>query len=144
MSLNAQLMLPHSPPQLRKAFSLDKAQRALPFVRRVVEDVVAEYSSMLETQEMLEKLQCHGSIAKIRSLQQRLGQCSQRLQAYARELDESGVELRDYAHGVVDFPCTHQGRRIYLTWQLGQESIQDWYNPTGQARMPVIALRQKS
>ncbi len=126
----------------RKVFSLSAAQRALPLVRRVIQDVVTEYAAMIETQELLEGVQRHGCVSRIQSLQQRLTQCSQRLREYARELDDVGVELRDYARGAVDFPCSYRGRRLVLTWQLGQEAIENWYDPIGQACMPLTALRQ--
>ena len=39
------------------------------------------------------------------------------------ELNDVGVELKDYPSGLVDFVARHDGRDVYLCWKLGEERI---------------------
>ena len=44
------------------------------------------------------------------------------------ELHESGVQLKDYSRGLIDFPSMKDDRIVLLCWQLGDgESIEWWH-----------------
>jgi hypothetical protein len=46
------------------------------------------------------------------------------------EFHERGVELKDYARGLIDFPCMRNGRIVLLCWQLGEgDHIEWWHEP---------------
>ena len=111
----------------RKFFTVDEAQRALALVRRVVADIVAEYPHLLELQEMLEGLQQVGPITEIRQLQHQIAASVSKLQGYAAELDEIGVEIRDFTRGVVDFSAIQDGREVKLCWRFGEPQIRHWH-----------------
>ena len=38
-----------------------------------------------------------------------------------------GCELKDLAHGLIDFPSSRDGRRVYLCWRLGEEHVAFWH-----------------
>jgi hypothetical protein len=42
-------------------------------------------------------------------------------------LAERGILLRDPDAGLVDFPAEVDGRRVFLCWRLGEESV-SWYH----------------
>lgn len=111
----------------RKFFTLEEAQRALALVRRIVADIVAEYPHLLELQEMLEGIQQFGPVTEIRQLQRQIAASVSKLQDYAGELDEIGVEIRDFTRGVVDFSAIQDGREIKLCWRFGEPQIRHWH-----------------
>ncbi len=130
----------------RKLFCQDEATRALTLVRRIVADIVAEYPHLLELQEMLEGIQQHGPIDEIHQIQQQLGESVARLQDCMVELDDIGVELRDFTRGVVDFPSQREGREVRLCWRFGEPDITHWHElGAGLAdRKPITAYRRSA
>jgi len=44
------------------------------------------------------------------------------------ELAETGIELKDHARGLIDFPCLRSGRVVYLCWQLGEGDEIEWWH----------------
>ena len=46
---------------------------------------------------------------------------------YERELQQLGVELKDYFTGLIDFPCWMNGHEVYLCWRLGEPEVGHWH-----------------
>jgi hypothetical protein len=46
----------------------------------------------------------------------------------ASELDELGVQLKDYSRGLIDFPSMRGERVILLCWQLGEGDEIEWWH----------------
>jgi hypothetical protein len=44
------------------------------------------------------------------------------------ELHEMGVELKDHARGLIDFPCMRGERIVYLCWQEGDGDEVIWWH----------------
>ena len=52
------------------------------------------------------------------------------MQAGAIQLDGWGIQLREIATGLVDFPALVSGRPIWLCWRLGEERVEWWHETT--------------
>ncbi|MBO0778384.1 MAG: DUF2203 domain-containing protein, partial [Ktedonobacteraceae bacterium] len=61
------------------------------------------------------------------TLQDRLAQQLQQLQAATEELQALGCELKDPGTGLVDFLSLRDGQEVYLCWRLGEERILYWH-----------------
>lgn len=46
------------------------------------------------------------------------------------ELQETGVEIKDYTRGLVDFPSMRGERIIFLCWQPGDGDEVSWWHET--------------
>jgi len=46
------------------------------------------------------------------------------------ELHGSGIELKDYTRGLIDFPSMRSGRVIHLCWQLDDSDEIQWWHET--------------
>lgn len=44
------------------------------------------------------------------------------------ELNDMGVQLKDYSRGLIDFPCMREGRVVLLCWQLGEPEEIEWWH----------------
>ncbi|MGD9564304.1 MAG: DUF2203 domain-containing protein [Pyrinomonadaceae bacterium] len=44
------------------------------------------------------------------------------------ELFEMGVQLKDYARGLIDFPSMRGDRMVLLCWQLGEKEEIEWWH----------------
>ena len=119
---------------LAHCFSVAQANRALVLVKRIVTDLVGGYRRLMELQETVEAGQSGGRPARaagdrigVQGAHAELVRAAQRLHTCLQELDDVGVELRDFASGIVDFPCIVGGRYAYMTWRLGEPAVRYWH-----------------
>jgi len=124
----------------RLRFTLEQANRALPYVRRVVQDIVKEHNRAVGVQAAVNA--ATGTDKALRQTEFEL--CVDRLQGLNDELQLVGVELKDYATGLVDFVAKHKGRDIYLCWSLGEEKITHFHELSAgfAGRLPVEQLAE--
>jgi len=112
-------------------FTIDHANRALPLVRRIVEDVVQEHRRW---QEAIAELDLLGSAVapefpdpRLAALERRIQQIASDIDGYQAELEQLGAQLKDRRVGLVDFPSEMDGRQVLLCWRLGEPSVQFWH-----------------
>ena len=57
-------------------------------------------------------------------------------------IDALGLTLRDIERGLVDFPALVSGRQVWLSWRLGETTIDWWHDlETGfEGRLPLAEL----
>jgi hypothetical protein len=92
-------------------FTVEQANRTLPLVRKIVEDVVRQHRRW---REVILELDLVTSTAR-------------ELDGYQRELEELGIHLKDRRLGLVDFPSEMNGRHVLLCWRLGEADVQYWH-----------------
>jgi len=65
------------------------------------------------------------------------------LDGIVREIEESGVHLKDIRLGLVDFPAERDGEVVYLCWQFGEPEVAFWHRVeegfAGRQPLPGIA-----
>lgn len=127
-----------------RLFTVEQANRTLPLVRRIVEDVVAHHRRWRET---IMELDLVASAARSDDAQTRAEELEQRALGFARELDEYqrelaalGIQLKDPRLGLVDFPAELDGRQVLLCWHLGEPEVRFWHEvDAGYAgRQPLV------
>lgn len=115
-----------------RVFTLDKANRSLVLVRRVVEDLVATHARATELQQVAECAQLGPDYGQRRTAERQLAEAVEQLQGYLWELDELGVELQDWRTGRVDFPARIDGKDLCLCWRLGDAEVLYWREARGE------------
>lgn len=50
------------------------------------------------------------------------------LTAQLSDLEDLGVQLKDFERGLVDFPSLRDGRVVLLCWQLGEGDELEWWH----------------
>jgi hypothetical protein len=112
-----------------KTFSIDQANRALPLVRRIVQDIVDEYARWQEMVKRLDVMTASVTrdAAGVDRLQRDIQSAARAIDGYVRELTELGVEMKGFDVGLVDFPGEMGGRPVYLCWRLGESSVAHWH-----------------
>ena len=108
----------------RKSFTVAEANRALPYVGRIVADIVRVYGQIVELRRRLERAEPAPGVSE---LERRYDAAMESLSRYIGELQEVGVELKDFEKGLVDFPSVHEGREVLLCWQRGETAITHWH-----------------
>jgi hypothetical protein len=128
----------HPPRRGRKYFSIGEANRALPYVARVVDDVVRSYQRAVALRKRIEQPHPEDSGEPARGDYEKE---MDHLNHLIEELHQVGVELKDFERGLIDFPAVHDGREILLCWHRGESGIQAWHEvDAGYAARQDLAL----
>ena len=124
----------------RSCFSVAEANRALPLIRSIAVDVVTEFARMREANRERRALEVEASVespsgaapagsaarARFEELKAEVNERSSRIDGYIRELEELGVDVKDLESGQVEFPSERHGRPIWLCWQVGETTVNQW------------------
>lgn len=123
----------------KRYFTAAEANRALPYVSRVAEDISCVYGSVIHLRRQLEEAELHDETAEVERQYER---AMDRLSQLVDELHAVGVELKDFERGLVDFPALHQGREISLCWCRGEDQVTQWHEVDAgfAGRQPVELL----
>lgn len=109
-------------------FTVERANRALVLVRRIVADIVARYHELIELRARHEQLgEANAADPRLDAVVGRIEHCVDSLERLHRELMEVGCVLRDWRTGLIDFPAEREGRRVWLCWRLGEQEVGHWH-----------------
>ncbi|HUU84111.1 MAG TPA: DUF2203 domain-containing protein [Phycisphaerae bacterium] len=111
----------------QKSFTLEEANRALPLVRRVVSDIVAQYKELLRLQPQREALLKSGRKAAAVAVKRQGTAIAERIDELIDELRGIGCDLKDHQAGLVDFPGRRNGREILLCWKPSEPNVMFWH-----------------
>lgn len=138
---NASAVAPRGPKPGKKYFSVPEANRALPYVSRIVEDLTDCYGRVINYKRQME-----GAAAREnRQLEAEYETAMDRLSGYMDELHHVGVELKDFEKGLLDFPALHEGREIYLCWHRGESNVRTWHElDAGYGGRQDVSLLEKA
>ena len=112
-----------------RLFSVQQANRTLPLVTRIVQDIIQASRRVHDYQEQFESLQRKSQSDQAESTMLELTKARELYQEFCRELSALGCQLRDEVSGTVEFPAVIQGRQIILSWRLGESEITYWHDP---------------
>jgi len=138
---NAAPTLARAPKAGKKYFDVPEAERALPYVSRVVQDLMDCYQRVVGIRRQIEHIHSKESQEH---LEAQYETAMDELGDLVDELHQVGVELKDFEKGMVDFPCVHEEREVYLCWQHGEDHINAWHETDAglTGRQNVVLLRQ--
>ena len=117
---------------MTRLFTVDEANKTLPLVRRIVQDVVRQHRHW---REKILELDLVASASRAEEPHERAAQLEREAQSlaleidgYQRELEELGIQLKDRRMGLVDFPSEMAGRRVLLCWRVDEAEVQFWHD----------------
>lgn len=118
-------------------FTVEEANRRLPLVRAIVQDIVTLFHDVHERRERLTRIrQLRGRKVpervslydeELQQIEEGIDADIARIEGYLAELQELGVELKDYVTGLVDFRSRLEGRDVWLCWKLGEDEVAYWH-----------------
>lgn len=113
-----------------KLFTVEEANDLLPVIRPKLEEIRARYASNASLRDSLKLAATaaadfgggglEGGTNYVKSLY-KIGKIT-------TELDELGVQLKDYSRGLIDFPSARNGQIVLLCWQLGEDERIEWWH----------------
>lgn len=113
-----------------KLFTIDEANAMLPDLRNKLQRMQTLYAEIGELREHARAAAAvsefgggmEGGSGYVRSLYE-IGKIT-------TEINESGVQLKDYSRGLIDFPSRRGDRIVLLCWQLGDGEEIEWWHDT--------------
>ena len=51
-----------------------------------------------------------------------------RLHKLVHRVQDEGIHIKDLNTGLMDFPCLHEGREVYLCWMFGEMRVEYWHD----------------
>jgi hypothetical protein len=138
------------PAPVARLFTVEDANRTLPLLRMIVQDVVELYADLQRRRERLVALRnrqggkSRGASdpyeAEVIQMESELESDVERLEVFLDELRKIGAEVTDPAQGLVDFPAVLNGREVCLCWRLGEPAVEHWHEVdagfAGRQRLP--------
>jgi hypothetical protein len=103
-----------------KYFTPAEAEKSLPLVKQIVNDILSEGK---ELKLMAEDLQ-----VKVQS-DPRAASIVERINSYIEELSEIGCYYKDwnFETGLIDFPSIINDEEVYLCWRSDEEQIKFYH-----------------
>ncbi len=113
-------------------FTVEKANRALPLVRRIVTDIVKEHPVWRDLVARYELAAAgarpeRGETPEMRDLQAQIDRMAARIDGYVTEIEQVGCVLKGFEQGLVDFYGAFEGRVVCLCWQQGEDAVTHWH-----------------
>jgi hypothetical protein len=116
---------------MERVFTVREANRTLPLVSRIVQDLVRDHQRWEEKVREFELATVGSSLEKPDVIAELLQIEAQRLAAdiegYIAELNDLGVICKGMDTGLVDFRGRMDGRDVFYCWKLGEPSVQYWH-----------------
>ena len=133
-----------------KIFSPTEANRMLPLVASIADDIVATYADVNQALQAFQAEETRakhvegreiptsrstaspdGALAQSKdALAKRnaeVGVALDRFQKLIQEIEGLGGTLRDYERGSIDFYGEVDGEIVYLCWQRGEDHVAHWH-----------------
>ena len=112
-------------------YTADRANRPLPYVRRIAEDLVRDSARW---RARVGAIEVAGSAARTplpvetqRRLQRETQELAADIQTSLGELAAMGIECKSLDEGLIDFPALIDGAPAFLCWKVGETSV-DWWH----------------
>lgn len=115
-----------------KLFTVEKANRALPLVRRIMDDIAPAHERWRELVARYEVAAANarpewGESAEQLALRSEIHDLAVRISDFVKELDQIGCQLKGFEPGLVDFHGNYQGRVVCLCWKHGESAVTHWH-----------------
>jgi hypothetical protein len=126
------------------------ANRMLPLVRLIVDDLAASHKRLIQIQPEIDRLDRHRRTlawperSRRYALQEEIAN-QERNSSHARtELDELGLTLIDQDLCQIGFPTMVNNRKAFFSWRPGEQTISYWHFIDDTDRRPIPASWTKT
>ncbi len=112
-----------------KLFTVEEANSLLPSVRLIVRSIQQSHRRLINFQSAA-KLAAIGAENGGGGFPDgpRYARLLVRLSTHAGELENLGIQLKDYHQGLIDFPSMRDGRVVLLCWKADEGDQVEWWH----------------
>ena len=111
----------------KRHFTVQSAQRQIPFLRRVFAALHRARSDYLELDRRLgaRAAELRADLDGPEVIQ--LVAAMFRMQELLRSVERRGILIKDVDRGLVDLPALRDGQEVFLCWELSDSEIAFWH-----------------
>jgi hypothetical protein len=122
-----------------KVISIQEANRMLPLLRQIVQDIINHWEQIISKRTELECLEKElRPPAPPREPRPRAPQAAAELKTdlnylidkinqYIREVEELGCFVEEFKRGIINFPSLFHGRKVFLCWKPDENEVGHWH-----------------
>ncbi len=115
-----------------KIFTPDEANRMLPLIRRIADDIVGTYAEVNDALKAYEAEKARAEQAdddgpELARRDADVARALDKFQALIEEVESLGGTVKDYENGGIDFYGDVEGEIVYLCWRRGEDEIRYWH-----------------
>jgi hypothetical protein len=114
-----------------KLYTVEEARELVPRLRPLLAAMQVEQRRLQDEVRKLNaltpRMKQNGHAEEAWEIEMLILELGESLRAKLREFEELGVQVKDIANGVVDFPSLREGRVVYLCWQIDEETVTHWH-----------------
>jgi len=134
----------------RKLFTLAEANRTLPLVKRIVQDIMVVYPQWKDLVAQYELVASKarpewGESQEQLDLKNQIDALASKINDFLGELEQIGCEFKGFDEGLVDFHGHLEEREILWCWKSGEERITHWHELdagfAGRQPLPDVLMR---
>jgi hypothetical protein len=118
-------------PEFARLFTLAEATALLPTLGPRLQELAAQKERLDRVRREFAALQQHvianGHAKRAQELEQELRALADAINAEIGAIHALGIEVKDIAVGLVDFPSERDGRIVYLCWRMDEPAIIAWH-----------------
>ncbi len=123
-------MSDRAPQRTHAPYTEELANRALPLVSRIVDDLVMRYADWQDAVSRFEyattKSTADAPDPEAEALQAAAERAAAEIDAHVGELAEVGVDVRAFDIGLVMFPGERDGSHVRFVWRRGDAAVSEW------------------
>lgn len=112
-------------------YTVESANRTLPLVRRIVEDIVTTHrrwrERILELDLLASTVRADEPHPRATELEREAQGLARDIDQFERELAALDIALKDRRLGLVDFRGEIDGRPVWLCWRLGEPEVEFYH-----------------
>lgn len=129
-----------------KIFTIEEAQKTLPYVKKIVEDLQLSAKRFRYFSKILQDLTRNRPIQEEITKEEaklKIEELEQEMREILAELEEVGCLSKGALNGLVDWLAIRKnGEQVWLCWQLGEKEIEFWHTLEGgfRARQPISSF----
>jgi len=106
----------------RRYYTPELANRSLPLVQRIADEVRQTARQISETWLRLDEVPGDDGLKKS------IEELGERFSRLVSELSDLGIELKNPLSGLLDFRAQRHGVEVCLCWQLGEDAVEHWHD----------------
>lgn len=118
-----------------KTFTLDEAQALLPLLESLLTRAMESRDAAQAIEDELSQLShriflmggMHVDLGRVIKMKAEAEALMKRTRETVAEIDAIGVQVKDIAAGLLDFPCRVDGETVLLCWKRGEAQIEFWH-----------------
>jgi hypothetical protein len=104
------------------------ANKALPEVRRMFADIVAQKNRVMILQQELQLIVASGAnFERFMKKKQELNSSVASLYKGIESLEATGVMIKSVDEGLLDFPSKRFDEEVWLCWKAGEDEVKFWH-----------------